>query len=252
VVLYCSFVVCIALPTYIGLHPVSTIVTFDYGYVTSISYLHDIQPVIFVGFFLLLLFLIVINVIRSFAFLNHIVATHQGREMSSTSTSWENSPYGWRKYFIFLALNLINLVAVMTVNIAYVNTLINSTTNNRIELLFIQVAVGLFKVVWNSLYVPWSCDWSATFSSHRGNMRSRYVMSIVNYVVTPVVSTIAFSESCFYFVFKSAEETQSYIVLRVIVLVLCKNSSDLCPPPRPLPYMLSSRSIFAPFQCVLN
>jgi hypothetical protein len=119
----------------------------------------------------------------------------------------------WRPCLIFLALNLINLVVVLTVNFAYVNTLINSTKYNRVKLLFTQVGVGLFKVVWNGVFVPWSCDWPATFSSHRGSMRCQYIMSIINYIIAPVLSTIVYSESCFYFIFNSAGEVSSSVSL---------------------------------------
>jgi Leucine-rich repeat (LRR) protein len=216
------FLVCIALPTYIGLHPVSSIVTYDYGYVISMAYLHDIQPVIFIGTLLLILFVIAIYVIRSFlAFLNSIHTSLQGRAASVSIPSWQNNPYAWRQYLIFLALNMINFVVVMTVNIAYVNTLINSTSYSRVELLFIQTSVGFFKVVWNSYYVSWSCDWLASFSSHQGSMRSRYLMSIMNYIVAPVISTIVYSKSCFYFVFNSAEEVSSSLSLILFELGHC-------------------------------
>jgi hypothetical protein len=211
---------CIALPTYIGLHSASSIVTYDYGYMISMSYLHDIQPAIFIGALLLLLLVVAIYVVRSFlAFLRGVI--RPSTTMNTSSTSLNSNRFAWRRYLIFLALNLINLVVVMTVNIAYVNTLINSTSYNRVDLLFIQAAVGLFKVIWGSVYIPWSCDWLATFSSHRGSMRSRYIMSIINYIVAPVLSTIVYSESCFYFVFHSAEQVSESIVLILQELGFC-------------------------------
>jgi hypothetical protein len=219
--------ICIALPTYIGLHPASSIVTYDYGHIISIAYLHGIQPVIFIGVLQLVLFVNAIYFVRSFlAVLDNIRGSYGGKEASITSSSWNTNPsvwnsYAWKHYLIFLALNLINLVVVMTVNIAYVNILINSTSCDRVDLLFIQAALGLFKVVWNGVYVSWSCDWLTTFSSHRRSMRSRFIMSIINYIVAPVVSTIVYSESCFYFVFNSAEKVSSSFSLSLEELGYC-------------------------------
>jgi hypothetical protein len=101
------------------------------------------------------------------------------------------------------------------------NTLVNTTIYNRSELLVIQVCVGLFKVVWNSFFVPWSCDWLASFSSHRRSMQSRYLMSVINYLRAPVVSTIVYNESYFYFVFNSAEQVSSTNILVIKTVELC-------------------------------
>jgi Leucine-rich repeat (LRR) protein len=241
---------CIALSTYISLHPISSIVTYDYGYVISAAYLHYLQPVIFVGLLLQLLLCVAIVSIRSFlAFLtNHIRTSSQERDRDlSTSTSKSASShtyklYAWRSYFILFALNLINLVVVMTVNIAYVDTLIKASNYTRIELVLIQVGVGLFKVVWNGFYVAWSCDWLATFSSRRRSMRSRYFMSIINYIVAPIVATIIFSESCFYFVFNPAEQVSSSFELEVTGGIDCRIL--LCPTTLPISINSSSSSSF--------
>jgi Leucine-rich repeat (LRR) protein len=216
----------IALPTYVGLHAVSSIVTYDYGYIVSMAYLHNIEPVIFIGALLLILFVIVIFVVRSFlVFLSSIHSIRQSGAINASISILNSNHFAWRQYLMFFALNLINLVVVMSINIAYVNTIVNSTSYNRVELLFIQVGVGLFKVVWNSAYVPWSCDLLAAFSLHRGSIRSRYLMSIINYIVAPVVSTIVYSESCFYFVFNSAEEVSSSVSLTIQELGFCGLSS---------------------------
>jgi hypothetical protein len=222
-----SILFCIALPIYIGLHPISSIVTYDYGYVTSIAYLHDVQPVIFVGIFLLLLLMITIYAVGSFIeFINNFRSTYRpGGDKASTSILSPNNQqtkmYVWRNYLIFLVMNLLNLVVVVSVNIAYVNTLVNSTRYSRSELLVIQVSVGLFKVVWNGIYVSRSCNWLTTFSSYGVSMRSLYVMSIFNYIIAPVISTVVYSESCFYFVFNSADEVSSSIVFNVEGLGSC-------------------------------
>jgi len=224
------FLFCTTMPTYIGLHPASSIVTFDYGYVTSMAFLHDVQPVIFIGLLLLLLFMISIYMVRSFlAFLDNIRTSPRGREKSgvSTSTSWGSKAFALRHYLIFFALNLINLAIVMSVNIAYVNT----TSYNRSELLIVQISVGLFTAVWNGVFVPWSCDWLATFSSYRSSMRGhRYVMSIINYIIAPVVSTIIYSESCFYYVFNAAAPVSSILVLSVLGAGFYENSAGRVDP----------------------
>jgi Leucine-rich repeat (LRR) protein len=228
-------IVFISMPIYIGLHSVSSIVSFDYGYVTSMAYLHNIQPVVFIGTSLLLLFIVAFFFVRSFLeFVDSIRVYYQKKSyqsddndiMSVTTGSRSGKTFAWRQHLIFLALNFINLVVAMTVNIAYVNTLVNSTSYNREELLLIQVSVGLFKVVWG-VYVSWSCDWLATFSSYRGSMRSRYIMSIINYIIAPVISTIVYSESCFYFVFNASDQVSSSFVLQVLVLGLCGDKTCL-------------------------
>jgi Leucine-rich repeat (LRR) protein len=220
---------CIALPIYIGLHPVSSIVTVDYGYVTSMAYLHDIEPVIFVGILLHLLFVIAIYAVRSFiAFIDSIRSSCRSGDAKTAASTFSqlHVSHAWRNYLIFFVLNLINLVVVMSVNIAYVNTIVNATSYNRSELLVIQIGVGLFKVVWN-VYVSWSCNWLTTFSSYRVSMRSRYVMSIINYIIAPVISTIVYGDSCFYYVFNSAGEVSSSIVLNVAGLGICDENGFL-------------------------
>jgi Leucine-rich repeat (LRR) protein len=220
--------VCIALPTYIGLHSVSSIVTYDYGYVISMANLHDIQPVIFIGTLLLFLFMLVIYAVKSFlAFLDNIFVSYRTRAVSVSITSANGNPLTWRQYLIFMALNLVNLVVVMTVNIAYVNTIINSTNYNRDDLLLIQVGVSMFKILWNSFYVPWSCDWLATFSSHRRSMQNRFIMSIISFIIAPVISTIVYSESCFYFVFNSAEKVSSNVSLTLDDFGFCESGACL-------------------------
>jgi hypothetical protein len=238
VLIFGAIIFVLGTTVYASLHSSYAIVSNDYGYVISCAYLHGPAPVFFDG--ILLSMLLSILLFLSKCFYNPLSAASRRRNGSPVNLSeeethswishlFEKRVFTWtayRNYAVFLVLNLINLVVVMAVNIAYVGSLRSSTSDTR--KLMIQVSVGLFKVVWNTCFVSWSSDWISTFLSHRGSMQSRYIMSLVNFILAPVISTVVYSESCFYYVFNDAVEVSSSYLLDVVFITTCSTGGGNC------------------------
>jgi hypothetical protein len=237
----------IALPVNLILHSCSNaIVSYDYAYITSMAYLHGMAPYLLLATVLIIVSLCIIVFCDAFMrFIDQLCFRHQWKyspssdstisslmksslwprfslattDATSTSQSQELSKT-FPNAFLLISVNLINLIVVMVVNIAYVDALVN-TSYTQSDLLAIQVFVGLFKTVWNTTYVVWSCDWLTSFLSHHSSVNSRYRMSIINYIIAPVISTIIYSKSCFYYVFQSADPIISSFSLTFFGLHNC-------------------------------
>jgi hypothetical protein len=91
---------------------------------------------------------------------------------------------------------LINLVVTSIINIIYVNSIAKNSLTTLI-FLFLQVWIGCFKFIWSNTYIPWATK----MLQHNMDMPSttamthRYIMLIVNYIVSPCIATLISNQS---------------------------------------------------------
>lgn len=221
IILIC--IVVAVIPVYASIGPISSIVTYQYGYILSVAFLHGYIPVVFVGG---LLFALLLLMTMSIYVLRPIFAHHFG-EVTSPSDIDRSMMYRIKKYSILFLLHIINVIVTVAVNTAYVNAILSNERLTRSSLLLIQVCVGLFKIVWNSVYVPWASRRLSFFMSLPRSMQNRFIMSITNFIVAPCIATLIVNQSCFYFVFKSADSISSYVFINLCELAIpCVDQSS--------------------------
>lgn len=156
---------------------------------------------------------------------------NQGEDSSLSLNSLidlENPRFKKYRYYIFkysllLGFHLINLLSTIGVNVAYVNIILSSNNDNitRFDLLCIQFAVGVFKLLWNTIYIPKCARILSSHFSPSFNTQSQLIMSLINLILSPVIATTMVNRSCLYYVFnESSEETSS------TALNICTNFID--------------------------
>jgi hypothetical protein len=201
----------------------SVIVSQQYGYVLSMAFLHGLAPVIFIGLTIVLLliaFMFITAVskrimISIFSYSAPPIPTHYSR-------------YLIQKYSLLFLVHLINLTVTMVVNIAYVNAILTDSQLTRTSLLTIQILVGLFKLLWNILYIPWCSIRLSSYMSHPRSMQNRLIMSITNYIFAPVVASASVNQSCFYYVFKKFPQQVSSVDITLCGGYSCCVPADAC------------------------
>jgi hypothetical protein len=185
----------ILIPIYIGLNATGSIVDYPYAYVLSIAFVHGYGPVIVCGVTLILILWFTSSIIVPF---ESIFERYLGpRE----SPSVLETKFVVRKYLLIYTFHLINLVMTVTVNAAYVNAILTNPNLTRNSLTMLQISVSIFKLFWNSIYIPWSTRKLIPYMSLSRNMQNRLIMSLTNFIVAPGIATLVTNQSCFYYAF---------------------------------------------------
>lgn len=148
------------------------------------------------------------------------------------------------KYTILYTLHLINIVVTYAVNAAYVNAILSDPSISRAYLLFIQGAVGLFKILWNGIYIPWCAARLSTYMSQLRCMQNRFIMSITNFILAPCVATLVINQSCFYYVFKELPAVTSSVDFTLCVGYYPCGTEHCCSYSQPVAFSTTSYPSF--------
>lgn len=156
----------------------SSIVTYQYAYVISMAYLHGIPAVIFLGSLVMILCLIITIAAR---YIKLLISPIVGASMSPSKDhqSERKESYQFfllKKYSLMISLHIFNLAVTILVNSYYVNSILADPSINRLKLLFLQVCLGSFKLLWNKLYIPLACARLKSYMSHIRSMENRSVL----------------------------------------------------------------------------
>lgn len=217
----------IIVPTYVGLAYSSSMVTYQYGYVLSMAYLHDIGPVIFVSIVITILLLLMTYFILK---LSSILSSYHNQanndyEMVTIEShetmymgSWiirgyEQQSYDrhqkivtwtskWKYLSRIILLHSINLAIVCVFDGFYVNAILSDQSITRVQLFYIQGCVGVFSLLWDSMYVPWALKQIERGMSKKQSMSHRLMMSLAIFIIAPCITTALINPSCFYYVFR--------------------------------------------------
>lgn len=150
IILLILTVLCI--PMYIGMNQITSTVSYQYGYIVSVAFLHGLAPVIFCGGLILIIAVISTS---TTAIIEGRFRFYMGEAHSpSRIIKQEQDRKGYilfviKKYAVIYGLHLINLVMTVTVNSVYVNAILNDSELTRASLVLLQVTVGAFKLLWN-------------------------------------------------------------------------------------------------------
>jgi Leucine-rich repeat (LRR) protein len=224
---YLTAIICaiILSPAYLGFDKSSSIVTFDYGYASSMAFLHGVGITSFIAVIVFMLLLVLVIYMKLMRKILDKWIIH-----ASLFKAYNLHPaIVTRKYLLLFAVHLINLSVTLTVNAAYVSTILASSKYSRSELLLVQVALSIFKQAWNDIYIPVSCQRLAKFMSLSRSMQNRLIMQITNVVVAPCIATIVVNQSCYYYVFVPLTSVKSVIAsISCINFVGCLTGTCAC------------------------
>lgn len=221
-----SIVIFVLMPSFIGLSRTNSIVSFEYGYIISMTFLHGEAPVLLLG---LIVFLLLAGSIVSISLLQQRLSSIIQSSSNPSNDVHQIWSFKIRKYSLLIALHLTNIVVTVAVNGAYVNTILSHNNITRTNLLVIQGLIGMFKLCWNGVYIPWCSQLLSKYMSQSRSMQNRLIMAITNFIVAPLVATAVVNQSCFYYAFKQTPPTQSSVVLNTCVIyVACNDGIGLC------------------------
>lgn len=139
------------IPVYIGLNFTASIVSYDYGFIVSLAFLHGIPITVFVG----VTVLIILLASHLFVYNLHPLMNQIMGDVTSPSNEIVTRLFFMKKYSLLGLLHLINVVVTLTVNASYVSTILSDSSISRSNFLVLQGCMALFKLTWNGFYVPW-------------------------------------------------------------------------------------------------
>lgn len=196
--------------------------TIQYGWVVTSAYLHGLLPVI-----LVLLFLLISEYVATRYSSNHLQIELAKRWFSEKKNiaRWFELKEMWRacgqirylnwdNFVLPLLLQLVNAAMALVVNGAYVVALLNGIKEN--ELFMLQVLLSWYKLLWSSVYIPWSIS-RLRFRSQSNLTGHQVLMNLVNFIAAPVIANAASDSNCLYYAFQgqapisySFDETQEF------------------------------------------
>jgi hypothetical protein len=217
-------VVVVILPVYIGLSYSSSIVSHSYGYIVSMALLHGLPPVLFLG-------LLIPTMTLTLGLCQYIIREIFFSRTTNRSKSLSTSPirsksFIVQRYCCIFFLNVINIAVTVCVNAVYVSFVFNDSLNPSTLVAF-QAVLSLFKLLWNSIFIPFASTWMATFTSQSSAMRLRFFLSTTNFIFAPLIASITTNKSCFYYAFnKYSSITTEISVTECITYITCNGDDN--------------------------
>jgi hypothetical protein len=273
------FIVTILLPIYAIVNAYYFTHTYQYAWTVALVYLSGR-----VAFGVALLALSFLFVVQMFIYLN------TSKRKSTQITFYDNSSNNndnnekriqhytflpgctqrntiiWIMYILYI---IVNLVIVSGVNLAYVVVIL---TQGRILILFAEVLLSIFKIVWNNVISSVMVRWLITYLSintidHQSTLFFlQFMVSVVNNIIIPCLMVLIISPNCFYNVFYQESDVTSTFPIKVCTLLSPSNeciqyttdfSTTSYSPPFNYSYQCSSAFItyYSPvfaFVCILS
>jgi Leucine-rich repeat (LRR) protein len=106
-----------------------------------------------------------------------------------------------------VVLFVINLGIIGLTNAAYLIAVLN----NNPQIQFIQVALSVFKLIWNTLLITNSLRWLGK-NSWMNPLLFRYTVKLFNFVVVPILATSLVADTCFLKLFQQQPAPTIYEV----------------------------------------
>ena len=213
---FCTlFIIFILMPTFIILSYFYHTHTYKYAWTVAMIY---ITGKVAFGFFMsILIIFIIIQImiyIREFySETNRIFFTEidmkRDRQVSVDASGKSNIGRIWMMYVIYIT---VNLTIVTGVNIIY---LIATLYNNDVILIFSQIFLSIFKLIWNNFISPKMVRWIViqmsiiTVAEQSTFFFLQFVVSISNYIIIPCIILLFTSPNCFYHVFHQQSDVNS-------------------------------------------
>lgn len=228
-ILSCSVVILIPLYATLNTSSGYSMVSYSYGYVVSIAYIHGVFITIFLGVSVCLVLCILLILLTRLQRLFIVDQSQdQGNDMAEeTAYTMKESILQYRataikavsdvqrKLFtkefslysiIFLMSHGVNIIMTLSINYVYVNALLGDQSVSRIHLLFLEVAIGSFKVFWSFTYIPSVAKALQKYFTPSFCNKNRMIMHVTNVIIAPCLTTFIVNQSCLYYVFKASNE----------------------------------------------
>jgi hypothetical protein len=202
------------------------ILTSTYGYSVSITFLHNYGLVISIGLFLLVLITITMRIIRGSKPKTFQTISDTTRiESAYTKASLVSV---CKIYCLLVCLHIINIVVTVTVNALYVSSLLNPSLYSATSLQAVQVGVGFFKSAWYKSYISWTTKYLMSYMTISAAFRHRLIMSVIDFIVAPVIATLAVNKSCFYYVLRANDAISTVGLAPICVSSSFQNGVFTC------------------------
>ena len=215
---FCTlFIICILMPTYIILNYFYHTHTYEYAWTVAMIYLTGkVALGIFMSILIIFIIIQIMIYIREFySENNRIYFTEidmkRDRQVSVDTSGKSNIGRIWMMYVIYIT---VNLTIVTGVNILYA---IATLYNNDVILIFSQIFLSIFKLMWNNFISPKMVRWIViqmsiiTVAEQSTFFFLQFVVSISNYIIIPCIILLFTSPNCFYDVFHQQSEVESSV-----------------------------------------
>jgi hypothetical protein len=189
----------------------------QYTWLMSAAYLHGATPVAVIAVMLVTWFLL-----ESICVVRQLRGRAQMLSLESIPESASKSEMVAGPTYVHICAAGVRVVAVFVINIAVIG-LVNTgylieVLNNNPHIQIIQIALSLFKVTWNWVYINGSLKWlkqswsSAGMEKGSHSVLFRYWIKMFNFVVVPCFATAIISDSCFLKLFQQQAAPAVYLL----------------------------------------
>jgi Leucine-rich repeat (LRR) protein len=182
--------------------------TNQYTWITSSVFLCGLFPAVLVNFYANVCVSFILKTFTNAKELSRKYINIKKERIRSTKYSTidikknDKISCSWIKdYSILMMIQFVNILATVLVNTAYISNY-NSSSNK--VLFIIQMSVGIYKIVWNRLYIYYASRkiLKDTNISLQVRFMNQLFMSIFIYIIGPILVTLFTESNCFQYVFE--------------------------------------------------
>jgi Leucine-rich repeat (LRR) protein len=170
----------------------------QYNWLISAAYLHGFWPVV------ILMTGIICGMVVVGSFFRTMRSGHHFRQLSNAAVAKEHSsvsrPFFQTDSIYFVskigAVLIVDLIIAALINVAYLVAVLDNNPNIQV----IQIALSLFKLGWNRLFITGSLAWlnrNRQLSGFISPVMFRYSLTLCNFVLLPCIVTCLVDDSCF-------------------------------------------------------
>lgn len=119
----------------------------------------------------------------------------------------------WKEYLLLTkraAVVLVNVVVIIAVNAGYVAAILDESINVN-DLVLVQIAMGLYKVLWRSVAIPWSIGHMRPLSPQALAHHQTY-LNLLLFIVGPSVATLLSDSNCLENIFTAEAPLSDFFV----------------------------------------
>jgi Leucine-rich repeat (LRR) protein len=157
----------------------------QYLWSSTVAFLHGWAPVFVVSVLVLVAIIFCLVWERS-------MAAQDGRNEESAPSERQHICMTIKNGLIIGSVHFVNIFMVLVINGAYIIAILHGLSKNK--LLVVQLCLGLFKLTWNAIVIPWFL----TFVSFVDRKTShRLFMTFFVFIGGPFFSTFFTSSDCF-------------------------------------------------------
>jgi Leucine-rich repeat (LRR) protein len=173
----------------------------QYAWTSTVAFTHGIAPTVTV-----LIILILSNILLSVVVIPKSLEKepHSDADTLPTDMHRFHLPH-CSNYLTLTAVLVVHMVVTIVTNVAYVYALIKGL--DATLLVLVQIVLSLFKLTWNTVYVP-KCLQHLSLGD-KTYLLCRCFMVLFTFVVSPLIATFFIDTSCFRYVVDGQPEVTS-------------------------------------------